>query len=76
MNSDLRFTSKVQGVLRQDNPVDVLTAAGGSEVNVTCSVVPRVTVAQAPSESVLSTTAMAEVRMIAPEIIYWLSVPD
>ena len=58
MNSCLRLIGKVQGVAAQTRPVDVVTfAPGGSELKVTSSFDPRVTVPQA-----LTLSATATVR--------------
>jgi hypothetical protein len=56
----------VQGVVGQVRPVDVRMAAGGCESKVICSVVPRVTVAQAPNDRLPATMARMDKRMNAP----------
>src|SRR3712207_6616322 len=65
-NSALRFTSRVQGVVGQVRPVDVRMAAGGCESKVICSVVPRVTVAQAPNDKLPARMARMDKRMNTP----------
>lgn len=66
MNSDFLLTSSVQGVVGQVRPVEVRMAAGGSEVKVICSVVPRVTVAQAPKDKQLAIIASRNMRTMPP----------
>jgi len=65
MNSDLRLISSVHGVAGQLCPIDVRTSAPlGSELKVTWFVVPRVTVAQAPSAAEAANTI--KIRMEPP----------
>jgi hypothetical protein len=56
----------VQGVVGQVSPVDVRMAAGGCESKVICSVVPRVTVAQAPKDKLPARMARMDKRMKTP----------